>query len=134
MNEVEEPYKHVVIDGATQKVGNYKIEPPGIFLGRGNHPKLGMIKKRICPEDITINLDKNAPIPKPNIGGNWKEVIHDNNVVWLATWVDLITGKNKYIFTSMESIFKSKSDEKKFDLARKLKKKQVVLGNNIVKI
>jgi DNA topoisomerase I len=120
---IEMPYKYIIIDGARQGVGNYKIEPPGIFMGRGDHPKLGRIKKRINPEDVTINIDKNARIPKPNIGGSWKNIIHDDNVIWLATWVDDITGKNKYVFTSMESIFKSKSDENKFDLARKLKKK-----------
>jgi DNA topoisomerase-1 len=49
--------------------------------------------------------------------------MHNNEVVWLATWNDNISGKNKYIFTSMESIFKSKSDMDKFDLARKLKRK-----------
>lgn len=126
-NEIEEPYKFCVIDGAKQKVGNYKIEPPGIFLGRGEHPKLGMIKKRIQPEDITINLDKEAPIPKINIdkvgSRKWGNIIHDDSVIWLATWKDTITGKNKYVFTSMESIFKSKSDESKFDLAKKLKRK-----------
>ena len=120
---LEVPYKYIIIDGARQKVGNYKIEPPGIFMGRGDHPKLGKIKRRIMPEDVTINLDRDAKIPTPNIGGKWKKIINDNNVIWLATWVDEITGKNKYVFTSMESIFKSASDEKKFDLARKLKNK-----------
>jgi hypothetical protein len=33
------------------------------------------------------------------------------------------TGKNKYIFTSLDSFFKSKSDESKFNLAKQLKKK-----------
>jgi len=125
--KLEEPYKFCVIDGAQQKVGNYKIEPPGIFMGRGEHPKLGMVKKRILPKDVTLNLDKDAPIPKINIDPTgkmkWGSVINDNSVVWLATWKDTITGKNKYVFTSMESIFKSKSDESKFDLARKLKRK-----------
>lgn len=120
---LEEAYKYCVINGSRMKVGNFKIEPPGIFLGRGVHPKLGCIKKRINPEDVIINLSKDAPIPKPNVHGHWKEVIHNNEVVWLATWVDNISGKNKYIFTSMESIFKSKSDMDKFDLARKLKRK-----------
>jgi DNA topoisomerase-1 len=120
---LEEPYKYCIINGSRMKVGNFKIEPPGIFLGRGDHPKLGCIKKRINPEDVIINLSKDAPVPKPNVHGHWKEVIHNNEVVWLATWVDNISGKNKYIFTSMESIFKSKSDMDKFDLARKLKKK-----------
>lgn len=121
--ELEEPYKYCMINGGRMKVGNYKIEPPGIFLGRGDHPKLGMIKKRINPEDVIINISKDAPIPKPNVSGTWKKVIHNNEVVWLATWNDNISGKNKYVFTSMESIFKSKSDMDKFDLARQLKKK-----------
>ena len=121
--ELEEPYKLCVIDGVTQKVGNFRIEPPGIFLGRGTHPKTGSIKRRIYPEDIIINLDKKAPIPKSNLKDRkWKKVIHNREVVWLASWKDTITGKTKYIFTSVESSFKSKSDEKKFDLARRLKK------------
>jgi DNA topoisomerase-1 len=119
----EEEYMFCIIDGTKQKVGNYKIEPPGIFLGRGSHPKMGSIKKRIYPEDITLNLDKTAPIPKIYDNHKWGDIIHDQHVIWLATWKDNITGKNKYIFTSFESLFKSKSDEEKFDLARKLKRK-----------
>jgi DNA topoisomerase-1 len=127
-DEIEEPYKYCMVNGSRMKVGNYKIEPPGIFLGRGDHPKLGKIKTRINPEDVIINLSKDAPIPKINIehhmhSNKWGKVIHNNEVVWLATWTDNISGKNKYVFTSMESIFKSKSDMDKFDLAKKLKKK-----------
>ena len=121
--EIDEPYKNCIIDGGQQKVGNFKIEPPGIFSPRGTHPKLGKIKKRIKPEDVSINLDKEAPIPKPNVPGKWGNIIHDRNVIWLATWKEQITGKNKYIFTSLDSFFKSKSDEDKFDLAKQLKKK-----------
>lgn len=123
-DEIEEPYKFCIIDGVQQQVGNYKIEPPGIFLGRGSHPKIGRIKKRVMPEDVTINLSKDAKVPEPNVPGHtWGEVIHDHAVIWLASWKEEITGKNKYIFTSLDSFFKSKSDEEKFDLARQLKKK-----------
>ena len=129
--ELDEPYQSCIIDGAQQKIGNYKIEPPGIFLGRGTHPKLGMIKKRVYPEDITLNLSKDAPIPEPNMKGHkWGKIINDNNVIWLATWKDTITGKNKYIFTSLDSFFKSKSDQDKFDLARELKKKASTIRSN----
>ena len=121
--KIEEPYMYCIIDGNQQKVGNYKIEPPGIFIGRGSHPKIGRIKKRIYSEDIILNLDKEAPIPKLLNGHKWGSIIHDQSVIWLATWKDNITNKNKYIFTSFESFFKSKSDEEKFDLARKLKRK-----------
>ncbi len=41
----EEKYKYAVVDGKKQPVGNFRIEPPGIFLGRGCNPKLGKIKK-----------------------------------------------------------------------------------------
>jgi len=133
-DELEEPYKFCIIDGVQQQVGNYKIEPPGIFLGRGTHPKIGRIKKRIIPEDLTINLSKDASIPKPNIPGHsWGKIIHDQNVIWLASWKEEITGKNKYIFTSLDSFFKSKSDESKFDLARQLKRKVNVIREDYEK-
>lgn len=121
--EKEEPYMFCMIDGSNVKVGNYKIEPPGIFLGRGSHPKLGMVKKRINPKDVTLNIGKDSTIPKPNVDGQWGKVIHEKDKIWLASWKDGITGKNKYVFTSVESIFKSKSDTEKFDLAKKLKRK-----------
>ena len=42
-----------------------------------------------------------------------------------------ISGKTKYVFTSNESEFKSQSDERKFDRAKKLKEiiKKVHLNN-----
>lgn len=128
-DELDEPFKTCVIDGGQQKVGNFKIEPPGIYLGRGKHPKSGKIKRRIYPNDVTINLDKQAPVPIPfhpttdEKLNKWGKVIHDKSVIWLASWKDTITAKRKYIFTSMDSIFKSKSDLSKFDLAKKLKRK-----------
>ncbi len=123
-NELEKPYKYCIIDGSQQQVGNYKIEPPGIFLGRGTHPESGKIKKRVMPEDVIINISKNYKIPEPNIKGHkWGKIINDTSVVWLASWKEKITGKTKYVFTSLDSFFKSKSDEEKFDIARQLKKK-----------
>ena len=32
------------------------MEPPGLFRGRGDHPKMGKLKARIYPRDITINI------------------------------------------------------------------------------
>lgn len=123
--QLDKPYASLQIDGTEQKVGNFKIEPPGIFLGRGSHPKIGKWKKRIFPKDVTLNLDKDAPIPQPHLYPNkkWGKVVHQTEAIWLATWKDDITGKNKYVFPSVESSFKSESDKDKFDLARKLKKK-----------
>ena len=39
-----EEYGWCMIDGHKEKIGNFKIEPPGLFRGRGDHPKQGKIK------------------------------------------------------------------------------------------
>lgn len=121
--EQEEKYKFAIVDGKKQPVGNFRIEPPGIFLGRGCNPKLGKVKKRIYPEDIIINIGSGEKIPNALPGHTWRDVIHDRSVEWLASWKDDITGKIKYVWLGAHSDFKSKSDMAKFDLARKLKRK-----------
>lgn len=120
---IEEKYKTALVNGKPQPVGNYKVEPPGIFLGRGNHPKLGKIKRRIYPEDIVINISKDAPIPPSLPNHHWKQIIHDRTVEWLASWKDDITNKIKYVWLGATSEIRTQEDKNKFDLARKLKKK-----------
>lgn len=128
-NEKEDDkYKHVIVDGKVQDVSNYRMEPIGIFLGRGKNPNLGKIKKRIMPEDVIINIGKNDTIPIPKVENDptshkWKKVIHDRKVEWLASWKDTITGKTKYLQLSAHSDMKTNNDQQKFDIARKLKKK-----------
>jgi len=99
------------------------MEPPGIFLGRGDNPKIGKIKPRIYPEDVTLNLSKDAKIPETLKGHKWGMIVHDRHAEWLASWKDMITGKTKYLWLGAHSKFKSDSDIEKFDLARKLKRK-----------
>lgn len=41
---IVEEYGWCMIDGHKEKIGNFKIEPPGLFRGRGDHPKQGKIK------------------------------------------------------------------------------------------
>ena len=123
-SKLEEKYTVAIIDGKEQPVGNFRIEPPGIFIGRGCHPLIGKIKKRVYPEDITINIGKDEKIPDTGFEDkNWKEVIHDKDVLWLAAWKEEITGKMKYVRLSDKSDYKSESDKNKFELARKLKRK-----------
>jgi DNA topoisomerase-1 len=125
-DKFEEKFKIAMVDGKEQAVGNFRLEPPGIFLGRGCHPKAGKIKSRIFPEDITINIDNKSPVPQlPKFYSNrkWGKVIHDNTLEWIASWKDTITGKVKYVWLGAKSDFKAKSDLNKFETARKLKKK-----------
>jgi DNA topoisomerase-1 len=120
---LEDLYKVAYLDGKPQAVSNFRMEPPGIFIGRGKNPNLGRIKSRTNPEDIIINIGKDAKIPPPPPGHKWGRVIHDRTVEWLVAWKDLITMKTKYLWLSAQSDLKASSDEAKFDLARKLKKK-----------
>ena len=121
--EEEEKYKVATVDGIIQPVGNYRMEPPGIFLGRGSNPNIGKIKKRIYPEDVIINIGKEAKIPKTLDNHKWGKIIHDFHVEWLASWKENITGKTKYLWLGASSHFKASSDQEKFDMAKKLKRK-----------
>ncbi|PSR85274.1 DNA topoisomerase 1 beta like [Actinidia chinensis var. chinensis] len=119
----EEKYMWAIVDGVKEKVGNFRVEPPALFRGRGEHPKMGKLKKRIRPSDITINIGKGAPIPEcPIPGQRWKEIRHDNTVTWLAFWNDPINPKEfKYVFLAASSSLKGQSDKEKYEKARLLK-------------
>lgn len=78
--DIIKEYGFCIIDGHKERIGNFKIEPPGLFRGRGEHPKMGMLKRRVLPEDVIINCSKDSKIPKPPDGHKWKEVRHDKNV------------------------------------------------------
>lgn len=120
--EREAPYLYCIWDGRKQKVGNFRVEPPGLFRGRGEHPKTGKFKKRVMPEQITINIGKEAMVPKPPDGHKWKEVKHDQEGTWLAMWQENINGAYKYVMLAANSDIKGQSDYKKFEKARELKK------------
>lgn len=121
-DELEAPYMYCMWDGRKQKVGNFRVEPPGLFRGRGEHPKTGKWKKRVMPEQITINIGKEAMVPKPPEGHKWKEVKHDREGTWLAMWQENINNAYKYVMLAANSDIKGQSDYKKFEKARELKK------------
>ncbi|KAL1296659.1 hypothetical protein AAFC00_000140 [Neodothiora populina] len=121
-DEAEAPFTYCVWDGRKQKVGNFRVEPPSLFRGRGEHPKTGMVKKRVSPEQITINIGKEATVPAPPEGHRWKEVRHDQEGTWLAMWQENINGAYKYVMLAANSDVKGQSDYKKFEKARELKK------------
>lgn len=137
-DEAEAKYVYCTLDGRKEKVGNFRAEPPGLFRGRGEHPKKGALKVRLVhsprhassltwaqlrlyPEDITLNIGQNAPVPEPNAPGKWGKVIHDNTVTWLAHWKENINGNAKYVFLAAGSSLKGQSDMQKFEKARELK-------------
>ncbi|MFB1006133.1 MAG: DNA topoisomerase I, partial [Nitrosopumilus sp.] len=116
-------YGIAVMDGKDVEVGNYMAEPPGIFIGRGEHPLRGKWKPRVTAKDVTLNLGKDAKTPQ----GNWGKIIYDNDSMWLASWMDVLTEKRKYVWLADTSGLKQDRDKEKYE-------KAVKLGNEIEKI
>ncbi len=120
-DKLEAPFMYCKWDGRKEKVGNFRVEPPGLFRGRGEHPKTGKVKLRVMPEQITINIGKDAQVPRPPEGHKWKAVQHDNKATWLAMWQENINGAYKYVMLGAQSTVKGQADLKKFEKARELK-------------
>lgn len=102
-------YGWALIDSHKQKIGNFRIEPPGLFRGRGDHPKMGKLKRRVRPEDVIINCSKGVDVPKAPDGHKWKEVRHDNTVTWLCSWTENVLNQNKYVMLNPSSKIKVSS-------------------------
>ncbi|MEM0462130.1 MAG: hypothetical protein QW318_08035, partial [Candidatus Caldarchaeum sp.] len=114
--ELKARYGWAEMDGKRFEIANWMVEPPGIFMGRGNHPLRGRWKPRVYQEDITLNLGEDAPVPP----GNWGQIVHDHDSMWLARWDDKLTGKEKYVWLSDTADIKQKRDKSKYDKAAML--------------
>jgi DNA topoisomerase-1 len=119
--ESDSIYGFAIVNGFREQVGNYRTEIPSLFRGRGGHPKTGKIKRRVMPEDVILNIGPNTPIPPcPIPGHQWKGVIHNNQVTWMAFWRDEVTNSFKYVQLAASSRFKGESDRNKYNKARRL--------------
>ncbi|MBI3254082.1 MAG: DNA topoisomerase I, partial [Nitrosopumilales archaeon] len=110
---LKERYGYVEIDGVKCDMANWMVEPPGIFMGRGQHPIRGKWKPRIKSEDVILNLDKGASVP----AGKWKQIINGNDYMWVASWKDALSDKMKYIWPHEGSHLRQKRDMDKYDKA-----------------
>jgi len=122
-------YGKAKIDGIEVEVANWLVEPPGIFMGRGLHPLRGRWKPRITAKDVILNLDEDASVPE----GPWKAVVHDHNSTWLASWIENLTGKRKYVWLHDSSYLRQDNDKVKYDTAKKLENYIFDIEKEIVK-
>lgn len=109
---LKEKYGYVDIDGNKAEIANWMVEPPGIFMGRGQHPLRGKWKSRIKSEDVILNLSKDTTVP-----GKWKEIINGSDYMWVASWKDELSDKMKYIWPSEGSSLRQEREMKKYDKA-----------------
>ena len=126
--KMKEKHGKAIMDGKEVELGNYMAEPPGIFMGRGEHPMRGRYKPRATAKDVTLNLGKEAKIPE----GKWGKIVHDRDSMWVASWMDILTQKRKYVWLADTAGIKQERDQAKYDKAKNLSreienvKKQIV--------
>lgn len=85
-------------------------------MGRGLHPLRGRWKPRVTAKDVILNLGEDASVPE----GPWKAIVHDHYSTWLASWIENLTGKRKYVWLHDSSYLRQDNDKAKYDTAKKL--------------
>ena len=127
----KEKFGYAMVDSIRTEVGNYTVEPPSIFMGRGKHPLRGRWKPYVGENDIVLNLSPDAPRPP----GEWK-FDWQSDSMWIAKWDDKLGGKEKYIWLSDSSHVKQQKEMEKFDKARELANKinelRTHISNNLL--
>src|SRR5919202_272341 len=123
-------YGRAIVDGVEVEIANWLVEPPGLFMGRGQHPLRGKWKPRVRAQDVILNLGENAPVPE----GAWKKIVHDHTSTWLATWIEKLTGKRKYVWLHDSAILRQSNDKERYDKAKKLEKYIGKVQRQIIKI
>jgi DNA topoisomerase I len=115
----KEKYGYATVDGQRMELGNYNVEPNSIFMGRGQHPWRGKWKQGPQYGDIELNLSPDAPHPP----GSWKAIVWEPKTMWIARWVDKLSGKKKYVWPGDASFLKQGKDMAKYEKARALKER-----------
>ncbi len=119
---LKDRYGFATLDGKRVEFANYLVEPPGLFMGRGQHPMRGRWKPRVTQREVILNLDEETVVP-----GDWKQVVHDHDSMWMAKWIDRLTGKEKYVWLHESSHIQQSRSKAKYDNA-------VKVGVNLKKI
>ena len=127
--ELKDKYGKAWMDGNEVEVANYMAEPPGIFIGRGEHPLRGKWKPRITQKDVILNLGEEATVPE----GQWKKISHETKSMWLASWEDYLTKKKKYVWLADTAGPKQDRDKAKYERAVELAVQITKIKDRIVK-
>ena len=109
-------YGYAQVNGEQVELGNYLVEPSGIFMGRGQHPLRGRWKEGACQSDVTLNLSPDAPRPP----GDWAAIVWQPESLWVARWPDKLSDKIKYVWLSDTASIKQAREAAKFDKAHRL--------------
>ncbi|MFH1821260.1 MAG: DNA topoisomerase I, partial [Methanobacteriota archaeon] len=118
--ENKQVYGCAEVNGEVVEIGNYTVEPPSIFMGRGTHPLRGKWKPRVSYSDIILNLSDDSPTPKTPLGQKWGGRVFEPDSLWVAKWRDKLTGELKYVWVADSAFYKQEREMDKFDKANDL--------------
>jgi DNA topoisomerase I len=114
--QLKKRYGRATIDENEIEIANWLVEPPGLFMGRGAHPLRGSWKPRVEQRHVTLNLDKSSPVPP----GSWGAIVHDSESIWIARWIDALTGREKYVWPHESSEIQQSRSKDKYDKALRI--------------
>lgn len=146
-NDYEE-YSYAYINSNKEKILNYMIEPPGIFIGRGECKYNGMWKYRVENDNIIVNFikgDDNSELEElyfKEVQSKFKNIISNPTVTYIDRYfihLGKSENENKYLYRiakeirfSKDSTISHESDLNKFDKANKLIKNWDKINNYIL--
>jgi DNA topoisomerase-1 len=127
--KLRDHFGYAEVDGQRLEVANWTAEPSCLFAGRGDHPQRGKWKEGPSQEDITINLSPDTPTPE-----GWRgKVTWEPNKMYVAKWIDKLTGKVKYVWFSDTAFLKQNREMEKFKKAENLGKQIGQVEKHILK-
>jgi DNA topoisomerase-1 len=127
--ELKEKLGYAIVDGEKLEIANWTAEPSCLFAGRGDHPKRGKWKEGPREEDIILNVSPDSPRPL----GNWKDIVWEPDKMYVAKWMDKLSGKIKYVWFSDSAFLKQNREKEKFKQAEKLGKTIATIEEHILK-
>src|ERR1700733_3452007 len=113
---LKKKYGKAAIDENEIEIANWLVEPPGLFMGRGEHPLRGSWKPRVEQRHVTLNLEETSQVPP----GSWGAVVHDHESIWIAKWIDQLTGREKYVWPHESSEIQQSRSKDKYDKALRI--------------
>jgi len=116
--QLKQKYGRALVDGKEVEVANWMAEPPGLFMGRGDHPLRGHWKPRVTSKDVILNLGEDAQVPP----GEWGAIVNDHESVWFAKWIDKLTDKEKYVWPHESSHIQQFRNREKYEKASRIYK------------
>lgn len=125
----------VLVNGVVvqDSIGTFESQP-SIFVGRDpSHPKRGMCRRGVRPQDVVLNMTCSATNKTRAKQRGFVHFVENKHVKWIASWEDPITNETRYL-----SIHSKEGPQRldKFDKARLLKRRLRLLhakqANDIV--